>query len=91
MSRLVYHNKDGYEMLTPPEEPLATAPRISHHRLIAYAHGELSDPWEPLEVDHLIPIPWLNYAANLEAVGPIEHGRRTRRRERARKERASAD
>jgi len=87
VSRLLYHNKDGYEMLTPPDEPLATAPRISHHRLIAYAHGELSDPWEPLEVDHLKAIPWLSYVDNIEAVTPEEHGRRTRRRAAERKAR----
>ena len=87
----MYLNKDGYEMLTPPGVPLDRAPRLSHHRVIAYAHGELTDVWEPLEVDHLIEIPWLNYAENLEAVGPIEHGRRTRRRERARKQRVAWD
>jgi len=67
----------GYELVIDPDADRATAPRISHHRLIVYAHGELTELWEPLEVDHL------------EAVTPEEHGRRTRRRAAERKARAA--
>lgn len=81
----MYLNKDGYEMLTVPGEPLRESARISHHRLIAYAHGELASVYQPLEVDHKISVPWLNAAVNLEAVGPIEHGKRTARRCKERK------
>lgn len=77
----------GYELLVDPDADRATAPRISHHRVIAWAHGELSELWEPLEVDHLEPVPWLSYVENLEAVTPSEHGRRTRERAARRKAR----
>jgi len=70
----------GYELWIDPDEDRATATGVMHHRLIAYAHGEIDSLHEPVEIDHLTPIPWLNYPGNLEAVGPIEHGRRTRRR-----------
>lgn len=76
----------GYELIVDPDEPRATSPRIAHHRLILYAEGEIESPFEPLEVDHLTPVPWLNYAENLDAVTPEEHGRRTRRRARRRRE-----
>jgi len=77
----------GYELVIDPDADRATAPRISHHRLIVYAHGELTELWGPLEVDHLEAIPWLSYLDNLEAVVPEEHGRRTRRRAAERKAR----
>lgn len=78
----------GYELAVDPDAPRATSPRIAHHRLILYAEGEIESPFEyPLEVDHLTPIPWLNYAENLDAVEPDEHGRRTRERARRRKAR----
>jgi len=77
----------GYELVVDPDADRAEAPRISHHRVIAYAHGELSELWVPLEVDHLTPVPWLSYVENLEAVTPEEHGRRTRERASRRKAR----
>jgi len=77
----------GYELVIDPDADRATALRISHHRLIAYAHGELTELWELLEVDHLKAIPWLSYVDNIEAVTPEEHGRRTRRRAAERKAR----
>jgi hypothetical protein len=84
LTEIYRHNSFGYEMIGDPDEPLSEPGCVMHHRVIAYAHGELESVFQPLEVDHLTPIPWLNYEENLEAVGPIEHGRRTVRRRRAR-------
>lgn len=79
-AELSRHSVDGYELWTDPDVPHRSGRSIAHHRLIAFAHGELDAIAEPLEVDHLRSIEWLNYADNLEAVDVIEHGRRTRRR-----------
>lgn len=80
---MIRMNTDGYELLCANK----FGPTIAHHRLIAYAHGELDDLQEPVEIDHENCVEWANYEANLQAVGPIDHGKITRARARARKRR----
>jgi hypothetical protein len=84
-ARHLWRLTNGYEILVDPAGDVATARGVAHHRVIAYAHGELDQLHDPeTEVDHLTPVPWLNYEANLEGVERDEHARRTRARHRSR-------
>lgn len=43
------------------------------HRLTAYAHGVLAEPWEERDVHHADHDRWNNRPENLEAREPTEH------------------
>lgn len=81
----LYVDVDSYEEFRAAGRGGSDERGLRHHRVIAYAYGMLDSLDDSREVDHLIPIRWLNYEANLEAVDPADHGRRTRSRETARK------
>ena len=78
---LATHSK-GYLLLrVDGDEVERVGPRfLAVHRLAAYAWGDLDGLDDPREVDHLDAVPCHNSEANLDAVEPEDHGRRTRRR-----------
>lgn len=85
MTVLLATTGKGYEELRPRGRD-GTSDGIKHHRLLAYAWGEIDTLDDPREVDHAVfVVPWLNVEWNLEAVDPVEHGRLTRSRARRRK------
>jgi len=70
----------GYQFVIDPDAPRAQARKVAVHRLVAYAYGMIDILDSPLEVDHVNRCKTDNRPANLEAVEPEEHGRRTRQR-----------
>ena len=55
---------------------------IAEHRLVAFAHGLIDDPFDPfIEVDHKDRVCWYNSDKNLQALSSEAHSRITRLRE----------
>lgn len=50
------------------------------HRLVAYAHGEIDDPFADETIHHRDEDRWNNRPSNLQAVEPAEHSAHHARR-----------
>lgn len=51
---------------------------IAHHRVLAFAWGMIDDPWDDdVEIDHKIPVRWLNVEWNLQPLPQNIHARIT--------------
>jgi hypothetical protein len=66
---------DGYVRLRAYDPELGGDRYLYLHRLAAYAHGEISTPWEEKDVHHRDRDRWNNRPENLEARPPFEHRR----------------
>lgn len=87
MAENLYTTGNGYEEIREPGRDGASN-GIKHHRLLAYAWGQIDDLQDPREIDHVTEVRWFNTEDNLRPLGKVEHGRRTRRREAERKAQA---
>jgi hypothetical protein len=80
--KILVDHRTGYELIRVGE-PGDGERTLAHHRVLAYAWDTLETPFSDEQVDHVDRCRVHNAEDNLEAVGPIEHGRITRQRARA--------
>jgi hypothetical protein len=79
LTRFIWTGRHGHEFLLDPDEGRDSfGDTVAHHRLLAYAWGLLDHPYEKLEVDHIVEIPWFNAELNLDPKPIDEHSRKTR-------------
>lgn len=81
----LYTTGRGYEEFRRPGRQ-GVNDGMKHHRLLAYAWGEIDSLDDHRHIDHRIEVRWLNIQGNLRAKDPTDHRRRTRRREMERRE-----
>jgi hypothetical protein len=58
------------------EQVFCDGKTVEHHRLLAFAWGDLDSPFYPTddrEVHHETPIGWMNLESNIRALTPREH------------------